>query len=99
MEDEKYSKELDVAVRVVHLACFLCQRVQEGLVSTNSDHVKSKDDDSPVTVAGAKLISMCKQWLAGCCQNTLVDKMCPLLPKKMLKLSPKLIQLICWTQW
>ncbi|CAL5335910.1 unnamed protein product [Camellia sinensis] len=51
MEDEKYSKELDVAVRVVHLACFLCQRVQEGLVSTNSDHVKSKDDDSPVTVA------------------------------------------------
>ncbi|KAL7249528.1 hypothetical protein ACSBR1_011679 [Camellia fascicularis] len=51
MEDEKYSKELDVAVRAVHLACFLCQRVQEGLVSTNSDHVKSKDDDSPVTVA------------------------------------------------
>lgn len=51
MEDEKYSKELDVAVRAVHLACFLCQRVQEGLVSTNGDHVKSKDDDSPVTVA------------------------------------------------
>lgn len=52
MEAEKYSEELDVAVRAVHLACSLCQRVQEGLVSTSSDHVKSKDDDSPVTVAG-----------------------------------------------
>ncbi|GLT77015.1 hypothetical protein SLA2020_486410 [Shorea laevis] len=51
MEIEKYSKELDVAVRVVHMACSLCQRVQEGLVSTSSDQVKSKDDDSPVTVA------------------------------------------------
>lgn len=47
-----YSKELDVAVRVVHMACSLCQRVQEGLASTSSDQVKSKDDDSPVTVAG-----------------------------------------------
>lgn len=52
MESGKYSKELDVAVRVVHMACSLCQRVQEGLVSTNSDQVKSKDDDSLVTVAG-----------------------------------------------
>lgn len=52
MEAENYSEELDVAVRVVHLACSLCQRVQEGLVSASSDHVKSKDDDSPVTVAG-----------------------------------------------
>lgn len=55
MEIEKYSKELDVAVRVVHMACSLCQRVQEGLVSTSSDQVKSKDDDSPVTVAGTYL--------------------------------------------
>ncbi|XP_058211042.1 PAP-specific phosphatase HAL2-like isoform X1 [Rhododendron vialii] len=51
MEAENYSEELDVAVRVVHLACSLCQRVQEGLVSATSDNVKSKDDDSPVTVA------------------------------------------------
>ncbi|KAK9269729.1 hypothetical protein L1049_001507 [Liquidambar formosana] len=51
MEDEKYSKELDVAVRVVHMACNLCQRVQEGLISKSSEQVKSKDDDSPVTVA------------------------------------------------
>ncbi|KAK4839822.1 hypothetical protein QYF36_025278 [Acer negundo] len=52
MEEDKYNTELDVAVRVVHLACSLCQRVQEKLVvSKNGDHVKSKDDDSPVTVA------------------------------------------------
>jgi 3'(2'), 5'-bisphosphate nucleotidase len=52
MEDDKYAKELDVAVRVVHMACSLCQRVQEGLVSASSDQVKSKVDDSPVTIAG-----------------------------------------------
>lgn len=53
MEEGKYAKELDVAVRVVHMACSLCQRVQEKLVSSSDDgHVKSKDDDSPVTVAG-----------------------------------------------
>ncbi|PRQ31394.1 putative 3'(2'),5'-bisphosphate nucleotidase [Rosa chinensis] len=51
MEDDKYAKELDVAVRVVHMACALCQRVQEGLVSASTDQVKSKDDDSPVTIA------------------------------------------------
>lgn len=52
MEDDKYAKELDVAVRAVHMACALCQRVQEGLVSASTDQVKSKDDDSPVTIAG-----------------------------------------------
>ncbi|KAL3850765.1 hypothetical protein ACJIZ3_012647 [Penstemon smallii] len=51
MENEKYSKELNVAVRVVHMACFLCEKVQKQLFSTNSDQVKSKDDDSLVTVA------------------------------------------------
>ncbi|XP_040988498.1 PAP-specific phosphatase HAL2-like [Juglans microcarpa x Juglans regia] len=51
MESDKYSKEIDIAVRVVHMACSLCQMVQKGLVSTDSDQVKSKDDDSPVTVA------------------------------------------------
>ncbi|XP_052208350.1 PAP-specific phosphatase HAL2-like [Diospyros lotus] len=51
MGDEKYYNELDVAVRVVHLACSLCRKVQDGLVSTNTDQVKSKDDDSLVTVA------------------------------------------------
>lgn len=51
-EENKYAKELDVAVRVVQMACSLCQRVQNRLVSAGDDHVKSKDDDSPVTVAG-----------------------------------------------
>ncbi|KAF7836759.1 PAP-specific phosphatase HAL2-like [Senna tora] len=51
MEKDKYTKELEVAVRVVHVACDLCGRVQERLLSANIDHVVSKDDDSPVTVA------------------------------------------------
>ncbi|KNA23120.1 hypothetical protein SOVF_027600 [Spinacia oleracea] len=46
-----FSKELDVAVRVVHLACALCQRVQNSLLSSNGSQVNSKDDDSLVTVA------------------------------------------------
>ncbi|KAB2601152.1 PAP-specific phosphatase HAL2-like [Pyrus ussuriensis x Pyrus communis] len=48
---KNYSQELDVAVRAVQLACSLCQRVQNSLISKNSDGVQSKDDDSPVTVA------------------------------------------------
>ncbi|KAK1308271.1 PAP-specific phosphatase HAL2-like [Acorus calamus] len=47
----RYSEELGVAVRVVQMACSLCQRVQEGLVGNNAEQVKSKEDDSPVTVA------------------------------------------------
>lgn len=52
MEDGEYSKELDMAVRVVHLACALCRRVQEGLLEAGNAQVKAKDDDSPVTIAG-----------------------------------------------
>lgn len=51
-EGEKYSKELDVAVRVVQMACCMCQMVQEGLIQRSNGLIKSKDDDSPVTVAG-----------------------------------------------
>ncbi|CAN1154119.1 PAP-specific phosphatase HAL2-like [Linum perenne] len=51
MGDANYARELDVAVRAVHMACALCQRVQEGLVSHGTGQVKSKDDDSLVTVA------------------------------------------------
>ncbi|KAI3427538.1 uncharacterized protein J3R85_009366 [Psidium guajava] len=51
MEDETYAKELDVAVKAVHMACSLCRRVQHGLISRTSDEIKSKEDDSPVTVA------------------------------------------------
>lgn len=52
MENGKYLNELNVAVRVVHMACSLCEKVQKELLSNNSDQVKSKDDDSLVTVAG-----------------------------------------------
>ncbi|CAL1352798.1 unnamed protein product [Linum trigynum] len=51
MGDANYARELGVAVRAVHMACALCQRVQAGLVSHGTGQVKSKDDDSPVTVA------------------------------------------------
>lgn len=43
-QSEEYSKELDVAVRAVQMACSLCQKVQETLIS--------KDCNSSVTVAG-----------------------------------------------
>ena len=56
MENGEYSKELDMAVRVVHLACALCRRVQEGLLLVGNDLVKAKDDDSPVTIAGILLL-------------------------------------------
>ncbi|KAI4374718.1 hypothetical protein MLD38_012681 [Melastoma candidum] len=53
------AKELEVAVKAVHLACGLCERVQRRLVSsrgverggTSPPIISSKDDDSPVTVA------------------------------------------------
>ena len=81
MEDEKYSKELDVAVRVVHMACSLCQRVQKGLASMNSAQVKSKDDDSLVTIAGTTMfvlntmfyyyvfLGFGSLYFGGCCLN------------------------------
>ncbi|KAL3345377.1 hypothetical protein AABB24_024377 [Solanum stoloniferum] len=46
-----YSKEVEIAVRAVHMACLLCQRVQKNLLSESSEHVHSKEDDSPVTIA------------------------------------------------
>lgn len=51
-EEEKYARELDAAVRVVQMACSLCQRVQSGLVAREKGKVTSKEDNSPVTVAG-----------------------------------------------
>lgn len=52
---DELSKELEVAVKAVHMACMLCQRVQECLVSetheSTDQQVQSKDDNSPVTVA------------------------------------------------
>ncbi|XP_010443016.1 PREDICTED: PAP-specific phosphatase HAL2-like [Camelina sativa] len=51
MAVESLETEIDTAVRVVHLASSLCVKVQEKLHLPNGGHVKSKDDDSPVTVA------------------------------------------------
>ncbi|KAG4178134.1 hypothetical protein ERO13_A10G022200v2 [Gossypium hirsutum] len=48
---DKYSKELDVAVKAVQMACSLCQKVQESLISKTNSQIHSKDDNSPVTVA------------------------------------------------
>ncbi|TYH30184.1 hypothetical protein ES288_A01G074100v1 [Gossypium darwinii] len=50
-KNDKYGKELDLAVRIVHMACSLCQKVQQSLVSAASGHILAKDDDSPVTIA------------------------------------------------
>lgn len=53
--NNNYSKELDIAVSAVQLACSLCQRLQEDFVlATNTCHnqIESKGDLSPVTVAG-----------------------------------------------
>lgn len=51
MDADEYAVELEVAVKAVHMACLLCQKVQESLLSKSSDIVQSKDDNSPVTVA------------------------------------------------
>ncbi|CAK9327407.1 unnamed protein product [Citrullus colocynthis] len=44
------SQELKVAVGAVQMACFLCQRVQSNLLTSNGQ-IQAKDDNSPVTVA------------------------------------------------
>jgi len=51
-----YAREMEVAVRVVQVACTLCQRVQDSLLHPSADaggRVHSKLDRSPVTVAGS----------------------------------------------
>ena len=68
---DEYVKELEVAVRVVHVACALCGRVQARLLSQTNDHVLSKDDDSPVTVAG--IIVALEFYLRVCCFLNLVN--------------------------
>ncbi|XP_009757366.1 3',5'-bisphosphate nucleotidase AHL-like [Nicotiana sylvestris] len=46
-----YCKELEIAVRAVHMACLLCQRLQDNLLSKSFEQVHSKEDNSPVTIA------------------------------------------------
>lgn len=55
-----YAREMEVAVRVVQVACTLCQRVQDSLLRPGPDaaaaaagRVHAKLDRSPVTVAGS----------------------------------------------
>lgn len=51
---EEYSKELDVAVRAVQMACSLSKKVRHALISkpSGNDQVQSKDCSSSVAVAG-----------------------------------------------
>ncbi|KAG6382461.1 hypothetical protein SASPL_157876 [Salvia splendens] len=51
MDLEKYARELEVAVKAVHMASLLCRRVQESLIFESNVNVQSKEDNSPVTVA------------------------------------------------
>ncbi|KAJ8761464.1 hypothetical protein K2173_001597 [Erythroxylum novogranatense] len=48
---DKYSRELDIAVRAVQMACSLCQKVQGSLISNINNEIHVKDDHSPVTIA------------------------------------------------
>ncbi|KAG2396115.1 PAP-specific phosphatase HAL2-like 3'(2'),5'-bisphosphate nucleotidase [Vigna angularis] len=68
---EDYSKELEVAVRAVQMACSLCQRVQDSIISdtgsvTNHRQVQSKDDNSPVTVADWSVQAIVSWMLSEC---------------------------------
>ncbi|XP_028767620.1 PAP-specific phosphatase HAL2-like [Neltuma alba] len=67
-EAEEYSKELDVAVRAVQMACSLCQKVQENLIvkSKSESEVHSKDDNSPVTVADWSVQAVVSWILSEC---------------------------------
>ncbi|KAH7836908.1 hypothetical protein Vadar_007271 [Vaccinium darrowii] len=59
-ERNKYSKELDVAIRAVQMACLLCQIVLESLISKTNGQVHPNDDDSPVKIANVlEAISQC----------------------------------------
>ncbi|PRQ28792.1 putative 3'(2'),5'-bisphosphate nucleotidase [Rosa chinensis] len=51
LQSMKHTQELETAVRAVQMACSLCQKVQESLISKSSAVVQSKGDNSPVTVA------------------------------------------------
>ncbi|CAL0334390.1 unnamed protein product [Lupinus luteus] len=66
--EEEYFNELDVAVRAVQMACSLCQRVQDTLISnTRTNHqVHSKDDNSPVTVADWSVQAVVSWILSEC---------------------------------
>ncbi|KAK7327949.1 hypothetical protein VNO77_22042 [Canavalia gladiata] len=70
-DSEEYSKELEFGVKAVQMACSLCQRVQNTLISnTGTNHqVKSKDDNSPVTVADWSVQAIVSWMLSECLGN------------------------------
>lgn len=56
VESDGYVKELEVAVKAVHVACLLCQKVQQDLIfNGDGNDVQAKDDNSPVTIAGMEI--------------------------------------------
>ncbi|KAE8681069.1 PAP-specific phosphatase HAL2-like [Hibiscus syriacus] len=74
-ENDKYGKELDLAVRIVHMACSLCQKVQQSLVSAASRQVLAKDDDSPVTIAGClSIVILVLPFCNFCPRKYIVEK-------------------------
>ncbi|KAG8072820.1 hypothetical protein GUJ93_ZPchr0006g46324 [Zizania palustris] len=66
-----YSKEMEVAVRVVQAACTLCQRVQDSLLVpySGSGSVHCKLDRSPVTVADWGVQAIVSWLLSDCFQD------------------------------
>ncbi|KAL3010991.1 hypothetical protein AAZX31_07G176500 [Glycine max] len=54
-EPEEYCKELGVAVRAVQMACFLCQKLQDTLISKSRSN---NNLNSPLTVAGNENVSI-----------------------------------------
>ncbi|KAM7525131.1 hypothetical protein LguiA_015033 [Lonicera macranthoides] len=54
-EPDKYSKELEIAVRTVHMACLVCEKVQESLGSRVNDQAQCKDDYCPVRIAACSV--------------------------------------------
>ena len=65
-------RELDVAVRAVQMACSLCQKVQDSLISKTGDEIQSKDDNSPVTVAGQSVTLSFLHFESGLCSFSII---------------------------
>ncbi|KAL5067300.1 hypothetical protein RYX36_018187 [Vicia faba] len=44
MEDQNHANELEIALRIVHVACALCGRVQEKFLATKVDNDLKRND-------------------------------------------------------
>ncbi|KAG5113408.1 hypothetical protein JHK82_036677 [Glycine max] len=65
-EQEEYCKELDAAVRAVQVACFLCQKLQDSLISKSRSN---NNLNSPLTVAGWSVKAIVSRILFECLEN------------------------------